>query len=69
MKGTGTLTRRGDTINGVLTFRLPDGDVIQIDLSGERIGDGMYSLQCDAVDHLLRLAEGVLGGSVSRVMG
>ena len=70
MNGIGTLIKRSDGgIIGVLTFALPDGSVLTIDLTGAPLGEGIYQLRTEATDELLRLAERVLGGSVARVIG
>ena len=69
MTGTGTITKRGNLISGVLTFPAPLGDVLVLEFTGEGLGDGIYRLDVEATDQLLRLAEAVLGGSVRRVEG
>ena len=70
MQGIGTLTKMPDgTIRGTLTWSLPDGDVLVVELTGTALGSGIYQLRTEASDELLRLAENVLDGDVSRVVG
>ena len=70
MKGVGSLHKLADgTISGVLTWMLPGGDVIVIELTGAPLGSGVYQLHTEAKDELLGLAERVLGGSIQKVFG
>ena len=70
MQGTGTISKTADGgIQGILTWTLPGGDVLVVELTGTPLGSGIYQLRTEAKDELLRLAEKVLGGDISRVMG
>jgi len=60
VKGTGTITKKGSAIRGVLTFHVPEfGQPLVIHFTGSPAAadTGIYQLETDASAELLMLAQ------------